>query len=158
MESCADFGRCLAALAHLASDEALGIAELRSQLQGLIGPFETDRQATQVALIRQELAHQSKELDRLLRAARSTNLAMPSNHKITEAFATLDNLSTQSSPVLPAGTANPFDAGDSLGKLLRTLYLCHFLGNPVFRYEILDLLNQGEAVHCLQRAIHDGTS
>jgi TnpA family transposase len=50
-----------------------------------------------------------------------------------------------------------FDAGDSLGKLLRTLYLCDFLGNPVFRYEILDLLNQGEAVHSLQRAIHDGT-
>jgi TnpA family transposase len=37
-----------------------------------------------------------------------------------------------------------------LGKLLRTVYLCDYLGNPSFRREILDLLNQGEAVHSLQ--------
>ncbi len=43
-----------------------------------------------------------------------------------------------------------------MGKLLRTLYLCDYLSNPVFRVEILDLLNQGEAVHSLQRAIHNG--
>ena len=43
-----------------------------------------------------------------------------------------------------------------LGRLLRTLYLCDFLGNPAFRTEILDLLNQGESVHSLQRAIHNG--
>ena len=49
-----------------------------------------------------------------------------------------------------------YEAGDALGKLLRTLYLCDYLGNPVFRVEILDLLNQGEAVHSLQRAIHNG--
>ena len=49
-----------------------------------------------------------------------------------------------------------YNAGDALGKLLRTLYLCDYLGNPVFRVEILDLLNQGEAVHSLQRAIHNG--
>jgi TnpA family transposase len=49
-----------------------------------------------------------------------------------------------------------YEAGDALGKLLRTLYLCDYLSNPVFRVEILDLLNQGEAVHSLQRAIHNG--
>lgn len=49
-----------------------------------------------------------------------------------------------------------YNAGDALGKLLRTLYLCDYLSNPVFRTEILDLLNQGEAVHSLQRAIHNG--
>ena len=43
-----------------------------------------------------------------------------------------------------------------MGKLLRTLYLCDYLSNTVFRTEILDLLNQGEAVHSLQRAIHNG--
>jgi hypothetical protein len=43
-----------------------------------------------------------------------------------------------------------------LGKLLRTLYLCDYLGNPAFRSEILDLLNQGESVHSLERAIHTG--
>ena len=43
-----------------------------------------------------------------------------------------------------------------MGRLLRTLYLCDYLSNPVFRTEILDLLNQGEAVHSLQRAIHNG--
>jgi TnpA family transposase len=49
-----------------------------------------------------------------------------------------------------------YEAGDELGKLLRTLYLCDYLSNPVFRGEILDLLNQGEAVHSLQRAVHNG--
>jgi TnpA family transposase len=49
-----------------------------------------------------------------------------------------------------------FQAGDALGKLLRTLYLCDFFGNPAFRIEILDLLNQGEAVHSLQRAVYNG--
>jgi TnpA family transposase len=43
-----------------------------------------------------------------------------------------------------------------LGRLLRTLYFCDYLSNPVFRMEVLDLLNQGEAVHSLQRAIHNG--
>jgi len=49
-----------------------------------------------------------------------------------------------------------YEAGDELGKLLRTLYLCDYLSNPVFRVMILDLLNQGEAVHSLQRAVHNG--
>jgi TnpA family transposase len=48
----------------------------------------------------------------------------------------------------PAGTA-----GEALGKVLRTLYLCDYLGNSSFRTEILDLLNQGESVHSLERAI-----
>jgi TnpA family transposase len=48
-----------------------------------------------------------------------------------------------------------YEAGDGLGRLLRTLYLCDYLGNPVFRTEVLDLLNQGEAVHSLQRAVHN---
>src|SRR5215469_3491224 len=47
-------------------------------------------------------------------------------------------------------------AGEALGKLLRTVYVCDYLGNPTFRREILDLLNQGEAVHSLQRAIQQG--
>jgi TnpA family transposase len=45
--------------------------------------------------------------------------------------------------------------GDGLGRLLRTLYLCDYLSNPAFRLEVLDLLNQGEAVHNLQHAIHN---
>lgn len=56
-----------------------------------------------------------------------------------------------------AARGDPVHAsGDALGKLLRTLYLCDYLSNLVFRTEILDLLNQGEAVHSLQRAIHNG--
>ena len=49
-----------------------------------------------------------------------------------------------------------FGAGDALGKLLRMLYLCDYLGNPAFRADILGLLNQGEAMHSLERAIHSG--
>jgi len=47
--------------------------------------------------------------------------------------------------------------GVALGKLLRSIYLCDYFGNREFRNRILDLLNQGEAVHSLQRAIHSGT-
>ncbi len=49
-----------------------------------------------------------------------------------------------------------YEAGDALGKLLRTLYLCDYFGTSVFRNGILDLLNQGEAVHSLQRAVYNG--
>jgi hypothetical protein len=34
--------------------------------------------------------------------------------------------------------------------------LCDYLGNPSFRTDILNLLNQGESVHSLERAIHAG--
>ena len=47
--------------------------------------------------------------------------------------------------------------GIGIGKLLRSVYLCDYFGNPKFRNEILNLLNQGESVHSLQRAIHPGT-
>ena len=47
-------------------------------------------------------------------------------------------------------------AGVGVGKLLRSIFLCDYLGNTTFRNDILDLLNQGEAIHSLQRAIHDG--
>jgi len=58
--------------------------------------------------------------------------------------------------VRPPPAIPVYNAGDALGRLLRTLYLCDYLSNPVFRMEVLDLLNQGEAVHSLQRAIHNG--
>ena len=46
--------------------------------------------------------------------------------------------------------------GIALGKLLRSIYLCDYFGNKEFRDGVLDLLNQGESVHSLQRAIHPG--
>jgi len=47
-------------------------------------------------------------------------------------------------------------AAEHLGRLLRTLFLCDYLAIPEFRREIHTLLNRGEAVHQLQRAIHGG--
>jgi hypothetical protein len=44
-----------------------------------------------------------------------------------------------------------------VGKLLRTLFLCDFLSNEVFRREVLRILNRGESVHTLQRVIHSGS-
>jgi TnpA family transposase len=49
-----------------------------------------------------------------------------------------------------------YECGNALGKLLRTIYLCDLLGNPGFRRELQRVLNQGETVHELQRAIHNG--
>ncbi len=47
-------------------------------------------------------------------------------------------------------------AADHLGKLLRSLYLCDFFSNEDFRREIHTLLNRGESVHQLQRAVFHG--
>ncbi|WP_367395129.1 Tn3 family transposase [Cupriavidus sp. Agwp_2] len=45
-------------------------------------------------------------------------------------------------------------AADHLGKMLRTLFLCDFFSNTEFRRELRTLLNRGESVHQLQRAIY----
>lgn len=47
-------------------------------------------------------------------------------------------------------------AADQLGRLLRTLFLCDYFSNEEFRREIHTLLNRGESVHQLQRAIYYG--
>lgn len=47
-------------------------------------------------------------------------------------------------------------AAEHLGRLLRTLFLCDYLAIPDYRREIHTLLNRGESVHQLQRAIHSG--
>lgn len=47
-------------------------------------------------------------------------------------------------------------AADQLGRLLRTLFLCDYFSNPEFRREIHTVLNRGESVHQLQRAVYFG--
>jgi TnpA family transposase len=49
-----------------------------------------------------------------------------------------------------------YRAADHLGKLLRTLFLCDYFSNVEFRREMHTLLNRGESVHQLQRAIYTG--
>lgn len=47
-------------------------------------------------------------------------------------------------------------AGTHLGRLIRTVYLCDYFSNPVFRRELHRILNHGESVHALERAIYVG--
>jgi len=47
-------------------------------------------------------------------------------------------------------------AADELGKLLRTIFLCDYFTNPEFRREMHALLNRGESVHYLARAVYHG--
>lgn len=47
-------------------------------------------------------------------------------------------------------------AADQFGRLLRSIYLCDYFTNMDFRREIHTLLNRGESVHQLQRAIYYG--
>lgn len=47
-------------------------------------------------------------------------------------------------------------AADQLGRLLRTLFLCDYFSNTEFRREIHTILNRGESVHQLQRAVYFG--
>ena len=104
------FRELLGDLAGLAGDEALNVAELRSRLHGLIARFEPERDATEVSAIRQELGRKSPDLARLLRTARATALAVPADHRLTEAFAALDALAASSASTLPDGHAQPFGA------------------------------------------------
>jgi hypothetical protein len=43
-----------------------------------------------------------------------------------------------------------------VGKLLRTVFLCDYFVNEAFRRELLRVLNRGEAVNALKRAIYVG--
>jgi len=47
-------------------------------------------------------------------------------------------------------------AAEHLGRLLRTVYLCDYLAIEAFRREIHTLLDRGESVHQLQRAVYRG--
>jgi TnpA family transposase len=97
--------RLLGDLAVLTEDEALDAAGLRLRLRDLIAPFEPERQSTRVAEIRRELGHKSRELARLLKTVRATELAMPTGHAVAAAFTTLDSLAASA---LPPATPQPF--------------------------------------------------
>ena len=101
------FRQLLGQLAGLADDDALGAAELRSRLRSLIAPFEPEREAAQVATIRQELGRKSQDLARLLKLARTAPLAVPVGHNLAAAFAMLDSLAA-SPNALPAKAPQPF--------------------------------------------------
>ncbi len=47
-------------------------------------------------------------------------------------------------------------AAEHLGRLLRTVFLCDYIAIDDFRREIHTLLNRGESVHQLQRAVYSG--
>jgi TnpA family transposase len=49
-----------------------------------------------------------------------------------------------------------YRALDNYGRLLRSVFLCDYFSNDTFRREIHTLLNRGESVHQLQRAIYYG--
>jgi TnpA family transposase len=56
-----------------------------------------------------------------------------------------------------AAKGNPvYETGAAIGALVRTIHLCDYLANEGYRRTIHALLAQGEAVHTLQRTIHDG--
>ncbi len=50
-----------------------------------------------------------------------------------------------------------YQAGVALGQIILSLYLCDYLANPDFRAVILKLLNYGESIHTLRRAIYVGS-
>ena len=47
-------------------------------------------------------------------------------------------------------------ASDQLGRLMRSIFLCDYLTLPEFRREMHRVLNRGESVHQLQRAVYYG--
>jgi len=49
-----------------------------------------------------------------------------------------------------------YEAGVQLGQLLRTVFLCDYFVKDQFRRELLQVLNRGESVNSLKRAIYVG--
>jgi len=49
-----------------------------------------------------------------------------------------------------------YDGGVHLGRLFRSIFLIDYFTTPAFRRELHHALNRGEAVHTVQRAIHQG--
>ena len=49
-----------------------------------------------------------------------------------------------------------YEAGVQLGRLLRTAFLADYFVNAAFRRELRRVLNRGEAVNALKRAIYTG--
>jgi hypothetical protein len=49
-----------------------------------------------------------------------------------------------------------YKVGVVIGRLLRTVFLADYFVNPVFRREILRVLNRGEATNALKRLIYTG--
>jgi len=55
------------------------------------------------------------------------------------------------------GEADPlYEVGVGIGRLLRTVFLADYFVNPVFRRELLRVLNRGEATNALKRLIYTG--
>lgn len=85
-----------------------------------------------------------KGWDELLRLIASIRSGMVTPKEVLEKMGS----SAQGDPI--------HKAADHLGRLLRTLFLCDYFSNPEFRREIHTLLNRGESVHQLQRAVYFG--
>jgi TnpA family transposase len=49
-----------------------------------------------------------------------------------------------------------YEAGVQLGRLLRTVFLCDYFVKNAFRRELLRVLNRGEAVNAMKRALYAG--
>jgi TnpA family transposase len=49
-----------------------------------------------------------------------------------------------------------YEVGVQIGRLLRTVFLADYFVNPVFRRELLRVLNRGEAINALKRVIYTG--
>lgn len=104
----ARFRGLLASLSALTTHEAVSAEELRAKLSELIAPFSGELDNTAVTATRVELASNSRALGHLLRSARSVGLAVPPDHKLAKAFATLDPLAEKTAAELAPGAANPF--------------------------------------------------
>jgi len=85
-----------------------------------------------------------EQWDDLLRISASISNGTVSAVQVLERFGS----AAQGDPI--------YRAAKMFGRLMRTIYLCDYFTKPEFRREIHRVLNRGESVHTLQRAIHSG--
>jgi hypothetical protein len=102
------YRRLVSDLHALLGDDAVPPEALRDRLKSLIAPFPPETPSSKAAAIRHELAGNTAHLDAVLTASRAIGLDLSSNHRLAEAFATLDSLSRTPGVGLSEGLGHPF--------------------------------------------------
>jgi TnpA family transposase len=103
----ARFRGLIGSLSTLVGDKTMTVEDLRATLSGLLAPFEAEIANSQIYAVRSELAQKSRELSHLLKVARTINLQSHESHKLTKAFAVLDQIGSSGGAQLPALDGEP---------------------------------------------------
>jgi TnpA family transposase len=137
-----DFAMALARL--LGFDLCPRLKELKQRRLYVPRGFEIPAAVKPIAIANVDVEAIEKHWDGLVHLAASVHSGHASAVHVLAQFGT-------------AARGDPlYEAGVQLGRLLRTVFLCDYFVNNAFRRELLRVLNRGEAINALKRALYAG--